>query len=152
MDGNLSRKSSHASFFALESSAYGPLKGTSNSAGFDLSSCEDVVVSRGTRKWINTGLGFSFPNNVYGQVAPRSGLASKGIDIGAGVIDPDYQGSVKVLMINNSDQDFTVKPGDRIAQLILVRFLNQRSMSMKPKPEWTTGRGSSGFGSTDCWW
>ena len=152
MDGNFSQTSSQASFFAVESSAYGPVKGTTNSAGFDLSSCENAVVPQNTRKWINTGLGFNFPKNVYGQVAPRSGLAGKGIDIGAGVIDPDYQGAVKVLVINNSDQDFTIKPGDRIAQLILVRFFRQRTMSMRPKPEQNTGRGISGFGSTDCWW
>ena len=141
-----------ASFFPVESTAYGPLKSTSNSAGFDLSSCESAVVPPNTRKWINTGLGFNFPNDVYGQLAPRSGLASKGIDIGAGVIDPDYQGAVKVLVINNSDRDFTIKPGDRIAQLILVRFFKQQSMTMRPKPRRNTGRGSAGFGSTDCWW
>lgn len=57
-----------------------------------------------------------------GRVAPRSGLASKHfIDTGAGVIDADYRGEVKVLLFNFSDVDFTVKVGDRIAQLVLER-------------------------------
>lgn len=61
-----------------------------------------------------------------GRVAPRSGLASKHfIDTGAGVIDADYRGEVKVLLFNFSDVDFTIKEGDRVAQLVLerVRFL-----------------------------
>ena len=64
----------------------------------------------------------SFGSPVDGRVAPRSGLASKNfIDTGAGVIDADYRGEVKVLLFNHADSDFEVKEGDRIAQLILER-------------------------------
>lgn len=57
-----------------------------------------------------------------GRIAPRSGLASKNfIDIGAGVIDADYRGQVKILLFNHSDVDFQVKEGDRVAQLVLER-------------------------------
>jgi dUTP pyrophosphatase len=59
---------------------------------------------------------------IDGRVAPRSGLASKNfIDTGAGVIDADYRGEVKVLLFNFSDVDFTIKVGDRVAQLVLER-------------------------------
>ena len=59
---------------------------------------------------------------IDGRVAPRSGLASKNfIDVGAGVIDADYRGEVKVLLFNFSETDFTVKEGDRVAQLVLER-------------------------------
>jgi deoxyuridine 5'-triphosphate nucleotidohydrolase len=66
----------------------------------------------------------SSPNPLYidGRIAPRSGLASKNfIDVGAGVIDADYRGQVKVLLFNHSDSDFEVKEGDRVAQLVLER-------------------------------
>lgn len=57
-----------------------------------------------------------------GRIAPRSGLASKNfIDVGAGVIDADYRGQVKILLFNHSDVDFQVKEGDRVAQLVLER-------------------------------
>ena len=58
------------------------------------------------------------PNNMYLRVAPRSGLSVKGFDIGAGVIDSDYRGHIKVLLVNNSGQDKIFEKGTRIAQLI----------------------------------
>lgn len=62
------------------------------------------------------------PLHIDGRIAPRSGLASKNfIDVGAGVIDADYRGQVKVLLFNHSDSDFEVKEGDRVAQLVLER-------------------------------
>lgn len=63
-----------------------------------------------------------------GRIAPRSGLAAKHfIDTGAGVIDADYRGEVKVLLFNHSDVDFPVKVGDRVAQLVLERVSNRDS-------------------------
>lgn len=62
------------------------------------------------------------PAGTYGRIAPRSGLAVKNfIDVGAGVIDADYRGQVKILLFNHADVDFEVKEGDRVAQLILER-------------------------------
>lgn len=84
------------------------------------------------------------PPGYYGRVAPRSGLAVKNfIDVGAGVIDEDYRGEVKVLLFNFSDQDFQVKTGDRIAQLVceqvlgrnyknlLIQFFRSAALSLK---------------------
>ena len=62
------------------------------------------------------------PDGTYGRIAPRSGLASKHfIDTGAGVIDADYRGEVKVLLFNHAESDFEVKEGERVAQLVLER-------------------------------
>ena len=66
----------------------------------------------------------AIPKHIYARVAPRSGLACKGIDVSAGVIDSSYRGTVKVLLVNNSENDFTVSIGDRIAQMILERIEN----------------------------
>ena len=72
---------------------------------------------------MKTGLSISFPPGLYARIAPRSGLALKRfIDVGAGVVDADYRGEVGVVLFNHGDQDFEVKMGDRIAQLILERI------------------------------
>ena len=71
---------------------------------------------------MDTDISIAVPAGTYGRVAPRSGLASKhSIHTGAGVIDADYRGPVKVLLFNLSGTDFNVAPGDRIAQLIVER-------------------------------
>ena len=94
-------------------------------------------------------LASAIPEGVYGRIAPRSGLAAKHmIDIGAGVIDPDYTGEVKVVIFNHSNNDFVIKKGDKIAQLILERVSILEPIIRLQKPR-ATERGGQGFGSTD---
>jgi dUTP pyrophosphatase len=82
-----------------------------------------------------------------GRVAPRSGLAAKhSIDTGAGVIDADYRGEVKVILFNFSDTDFAIKEGDRIAQLVIERIYTPEVVVVE-KLE-ASVRGAGGFGST----
>ena len=82
-----------------------------------------------------------------GRIAPRSGLASKHfIDTGAGVIDADYRGQVKVLLFNHNESDFEIKEGDRIAQLILERIYTPEVVEVQELEE--SVRGAGGFGST----
>ena len=70
-----------------------------------------------------TDLAMVIPDGCYGRVAPRSGLAwKKHIDVGAGVIDSDYRGNVGVVLFNHGEEDFVIKAGDRVAQLILERI------------------------------
>ncbi len=84
---------------------------------------------------------------MYGRVAPRSGLAwKKHIDIGAGVIDADYTGDVGVVLFNHAKEDFEVKKGDRVAQLILERYETAIVEEVEDLEE--TARGAGGFGST----
>jgi dUTP pyrophosphatase len=84
---------------------------------------------------------------VDGRVAPRSGLAAKhSIDTGAGVIDADYRGPLKVILFNFSEVDFTIKEGDRIAQLIIERIYTPDVVVVEKLEE--SVRGASGFGST----
>lgn len=87
-----------------------PTRGSALAAGYDLYASENVVLPRGGRKIIPTGLCLAIPTGHYGRVAPRSGLAVKhGIDTGAGVIDEDYRGLLGVLLFNFGDEDFTSK-------------------------------------------
>jgi len=105
-----------------------PTRAYQDDAGIDVMSNEHVEIEPWTRKVVGTGISIEFePKNprseyrYYIRVAPRSGLSVKNnIDIGAGVIDQKYRGEVKVVVINNSDNAFIIKPGDKIAQLIIT--------------------------------
>ena len=126
-----------------------PNRGTPESVGLDFQSAHDHTIPAGDKATIGTGLAITIPKGVYGRIAPRSGLAAKHmIDIGAGVIDPDYTGEVKVVIFNHSSNDFIIKKGDKIAQLILERVSILEPIICVQKPH-TSERGGQGFGSTD---
>lgn len=124
-----------------------PSRGSKFAAGYDLSSAYDSSVPARGKSLIKTDLSVAVPTGHYGRVAPRSGLALKnGIDVGAGVIDEDYRGPVSVILFNHSDVDFTIKAGDRIAQLILERISTPEILEVEDLD--ATLRGEGGFGST----
>lgn len=120
-------KTNVVSFFKLRSDAIIPSKATPGAIGLDLYSVEPYIVLPGQRVVVSTGLRVQLPEGVYGRIAPRSGLAVKhGLDVGAGVVDPDYMGELRVVLFNHdSHNPFIVRPGYRIAQLILERALTQ---------------------------
>jgi len=96
---------------------------------------------------VDTDLAIAVPVGTYGRVAPRSGLAAKFfIDTGAGVIDADYRGMVKVLLFNHADMDYQVKEGDRIAQLIIEKIYTPEILEVEELE--ASVRGAGGFGST----
>ena len=101
-----------------------PARGTPDSAGYDLYSTDGYVVLPGHRVVVSTGISVKLPSGTYGRIAPRSGLAVKhGLDTLAGVIDPDYADEVKVVLVNTDLRvPFVIKPGYRIAQLILEKY------------------------------
>ncbi|WWC97410.1 hypothetical protein V866_004289 [Kwoniella sp. B9012] len=124
-----------------------PTRGSPLSAGYDLYSAEEKVIPARGKALIDLQISIAVPEGTYGRVAPRSGLASKhSIDTGAGVIDADYRGPVMVLLFNLSDDDFTVKKGDRVAQLILEKIVLADIAEVDDLD--ATSRGSGGFGST----
>ena len=124
-----------------------PTRGSAHAAGYDLYSVEDCSIPHGGRLLVGTGVAVVLPMKVYGRVAPRSGLTVKhGIHVGAGVIDPDYTGEIKVALFNLGDAPFEIKKGDRIAQLILERCETPYVREITEIRE--TERGSGGFGST----
>lgn len=127
-----------------------PARQTPGSAGYDLSSAEDVTVPPRNKAVIPLGIAIAIPSEHYGRIAPRSGLATKhNIDVGAGVIDSDYRGSLCVLLFNHSDVPFDVKRGDRIAQLIIERISTPNVVEVTSTGQLSvTTRGSQGFGST----
>jgi len=133
----------------LSSHACIPRRATEGSAGYDLFAAEDMKIVPGSRALVSTGIAVKLPPGLYGRVAPRSGLAVKhGIQVGAGVIDADYRGEVKVLLFNQGGEDFKVSTGDRIAQLILERHETPAIQVVTGLSGGQTERGSGGFGST----
>jgi deoxyuridine 5'-triphosphate nucleotidohydrolase len=124
-----------------------PFRATAGAAGYDLSADENCIVPAHGKALVSTGLVIAVPKGCYGRVAPRSSLASKyNIHVGAGVVDEDYRGPVKVLLLNLSDSEFRVQQGDRIAQLILEKITIAKVQEVKELDE--TERGVGGFGST----
>jgi len=126
-----------------------PSRATPGSAGYDLTSVESHIILPGHRAVVSTGLAIEIPAWTYGRVAPRSGLAIRnGIQVGAGVIDTDYRGEVKVVLFNHdTSKTYEVKPGHRIAQLILERIVFPRVEEVVEELL-DTQRGDGGFGST----
>ena len=126
-----------------------PLRATSGSAGYDLYSAEGYVILPQHRVVVSTGIQIALPDGVYGRIAPRSGLAVKhGLDVGAGVVDPDYTGELKVVLFNHDPkQTFIIRPGYRIAQLVLESYV-VADVEMVGSIDPTTERGAGGFGST----
>lgn len=131
----------------LHEDAVVPSRATEGSAGYDLSAIEGGYIDPMGRALVRTGISLEIPQGVYGRIAPRSGLATRhGIHTGAGVIDRDYRGEVRVLLFNLGGERFEYKPGDRIAQLVLEKI---HTPIVIRKDELTeTDRGEAGFGST----
>jgi len=107
----------------MHSDAMIPTRGTELSAGYDLYACSDCVVHEGKRFVVSTGIRIKIPDGCYARIASRSGLTVKhGIEVGAGVIDRDYEGEIRVVLFNHGNRPFHVRQGYRIAQLILERY------------------------------
>ncbi|MDA9603620.1 dUTP diphosphatase [bacterium] len=135
---------------ASEGSSF-PVRATEGAAGVDLAAAVDFVVEPGRRLLVDTGLKLVIPRGAYGQIQGRSGLATKSIDAHPGVIDSDYRGPVKVLLMNRSNDVFIGSKGDRIAQLLILPVITPTFQLAQGSVEAVapTERGSGGFGSTD---
>jgi len=128
-----------------------PAYETMHAAGMDLRADieETIILKPMERKLIPTGLHIELPEGFEAQIRPRSGLAFKhgvGIVNSPGTIDADYRGEVKVLLINFSDQQFEIRSGDRIAQMVVARHEKVDWQEVEVLNE--TLRGAGGYGHT----
>jgi len=130
-----------------------PAYETAHAAGMDLRAAapeaEPIVLRPGSRIAVPTGLAIALPEGFEGQVRPRSGLALRhGITQlnTPGTIDADYRGEVMVILINLGEEDFTIRRGDRIAQLVIAPVVQAAWREVESLGE--TVRGGGGFGST----
>ena len=117
-------------------------------AGADLCASEDTAIPARGKILVATGIRLALPEGHVGLIWPRSGMAVKhGIDCGAGVIDSQYRGEVKILLFNHSDNEYPIKQGDRIAQLLVQKVETVEFLPVDNLDD--TDRAGSGFGSTD---
>ena len=130
-----------------------PAYETAQAAGMDLRAAvpddEPYVLRPGSRFAAPTGLAFALPPGFEGQVRPRSGLAFKhGVTClnTPGTVDADYRGEVKVILINLGEEDFVVRRGERIAQLVIAPVVQAAWAEVESLDD--TARGAGGFGST----
>ena len=135
-------------------SAKVPTRGSPGAVGYDLYSSEALEIAPGERALVGTGISMrpplvDGPMSVYGRIAPRSGLAvKKGVHVGAGVVDPDYTGEIKVVIFNHGKEPFGIQVHDRIAQIILECCVVTTPHLIEENLE-TTERADDGFGSSD---
>lgn len=138
-------------FKRLNGFATVPTRGSEKAAGYDLYAAisTDIIIPAHETKPVGTGLSFELPDGTFGAIFARSGLATKqGLRPAncVGICDSDYRGEYIVALHNDSDLDKTIHPGDRIAQLILMPYIE---MSFTESDELSdTARGTGGFGST----
>lgn len=134
----------------LDERARLPTRSHQGDAGLDLCALEDALLDPGQRASIGTGIGVEIPEGQAGLVLPRSGLAARhGIALvnAPGLIDSGYRGEVRVLLLNTDPVDpFTVRAGERIAQLVLVRVESPEVVEVSALAP--SERGEGGFGSS----
>ena len=128
-----------------------PVYKTSGSSGMDLvaHTKNKITINPGRRALVPTGIALAIPKNYEMQIRPRSGLAAnKGISVlnTPGTIDSDYRGEIKIILINLSNKSFSIKSGDRVAQMVLCPIVKGKVKEVKNLSK--TKRGRKGFGST----
>ncbi|HQS97961.1 MAG: deoxyuridine 5'-triphosphate nucleotidohydrolase [Novosphingobium sp. 17-62-19] len=126
-----------------------PAYATEGAAGMDVVAAEDLDLAPGARHAVSTGLSIAIPAGYEIQVRPRSGLALKhGVTVPntPGTIDSDYRGELKVIMINLGTESFSIRRGDRVAQLVLAPVTRGTWLPVEELD--ATARGEGGFGST----
>jgi len=137
-------------FARLTVEAREPTRAHHGDAGYDLYAVEEATIAPGQRASVGTGIAVAIPHGWAGLILPRSGLAARhGITLpnAPGLIDSGYRGEVRVLLLNTDDREaFEVAPGERIAQLLLVRHEAPELVEVESLEE--SARGADGFGSS----
>jgi dUTP pyrophosphatase len=135
----------------LRAGARVPARTRPGDAGYDLYSAAGFSLWPGERVTVPTGVAIALPPGIAGLVVPRSGLAAdQGISVvnGPGLIDPNYRGEIRVVLVNLGDARFEAAIGDRIAQLLLVPFVAPDACVVDELPPSGDDRGENGFGSS----
>ncbi len=129
----------------LDSDAKLPERKRDGDAGLDLYCIEDFEIEPNEIKIVRTGIAVEIPKGYFGMVKDRSGLASKGLHVLAGIIDENYRGEIKVVLINLGKEKLKFEKHSRIAQLLIIPYLK---VEIKEDELSQTERGENGFGSS----
>jgi dUTP pyrophosphatase len=129
--------------------ARAPLRARPGDAGYDLRCLEPVVLGKGGREKVPTGIAIALPSGLCGLIVPRSGLAARhGVMPTLGLIDPNFRGEICVTLLNTGAEPFRAEAGDRIAQLLLVPFWAPALTVVDELAPSTDDRGVNGWGSS----
>ena len=124
-----------------------PTKGSRMAAGHDLYAMENIHIPARGPVLVETGLAIGLPKGTYARIAPHSRTSKqKRISVGGGVIDADYTGEGKIILINQGHEECLIQTGERMAQIIMEKINTERAVQVKYLPK--TDRGTLGFGST----
>ncbi|OGH60985.1 MAG: hypothetical protein A3G34_17525 [Candidatus Lindowbacteria bacterium RIFCSPLOWO2_12_FULL_62_27] len=124
-----------------------PSRGTPDAAGLDLCASEERLLKAGAVETVPTAISIEIPAGCVGLVWPRSGLSMRhGIGTLAGVIDADYRGEIRVVLVNHGSTEYAIQKGDRIAQLLIQKIERLDPVESEDLAE--TTRGARGFGSS----
>ena len=135
----------------LDPDARPPIRTREGDAGYDLACSQAFTLAPGERAVVPTGVAVALPPGVAGLLVPRSGLAMRyGISCvnAPGLVDPNYRGELRVILINHGSEPFHARAGDRIAQLLLVPFVAPDVVLVDELPDGGDDRGPNGFGSS----
>jgi dUTP pyrophosphatase len=138
-------------FQRLHPSARVPARARPGDAAYDLACVEGFALAPGERAMVPTGVAVAIPPGVAGLVLPRSGLAIRhGVTCvnSPGLVDPNYRGELRVILVNLGAERFVAAAGDRIAQLLLVPYLSPAPVVVDVLPDGGDDRGVGGFGSS----
>jgi dUTP pyrophosphatase len=131
----------------LKEKAVVPSYAHEGDAAMDLYSCEDYVVGAGKRQLVSTGIAMELPAGYFASIRGKSGLAAKkGIDILGGVIEYTYRGEYGVIVLNTGEEDFVIRSGDKVAQVVIAPVATAKVEVVENLSE--TARGDGAFGST----
>lgn len=130
----------------IDSEAKIPIHASEQAVGFDLYSLKDAILEPGKTAMIPTGIALEIPHGYYVRIEDRSGMAIKGIHKVAGIIDADYRGEIKVVLINTTDKEYRIEKHDRVAQGIMTPVFQASFEETSELSE--TVRGEGGFHST----
>ena len=138
-------------FQKINPEAKAPERANDLDAGYDLSCLEDFEIYPFERALVKTGIKIQLGRELYGRIAPRSGLAfKKGIDVLAGVVDAGYTGELGVVLVNLSDEIVTFKKHDRIAQLIIEKCYDVNWIEVQEINDTQRGEGGVGSSAVPC--
>jgi dUTP pyrophosphatase len=149
-DGQIDSRFVKVRFVRTHPNAKLPTKGTEDAVGFDLYAVEQTTLEPGKFSLISTGWNVAIPKGYEGQVRSRSGLAAKfGVFVlnAPGTIDPDYRGSLGVILCNVGPNRVLIQPGERVAQLVVAPVMEAAMVEVEAFSD-DTARGTGGFGST----
>lgn len=134
---------------ALDPDAIMPTRGSAGASGYDLYAPTDVMIRRGATVVIHSGVHVELPDDSWeAQIRPRSGMSKRGLVVSIGTVDSDYKGVVGATVVNLSQEDQTVKRGERFAQMVIARVEHPEIERIEVAELGTSERGDGSFGST----